>query len=211
MQYPFKYIILVFILMTLLSSTCVDPFTVYITEVSGTVNNTEDCKSEFLYIYADKRMGGRAADSFLISADGSYYAVFSGAELIELRGNEFCGSDYLVIDRGHRRNHDFSFKTLRSGIELNVFPNRIDSKIKTLRIKLIRMIDAGDNNMVSLSNDIHNVNIQLIEPFDSLIKLTLVDQQFYHISILGLDSLNKTTTLLADTIKVNAQLKEILF
>ncbi len=206
MNLYFKYGLLTVNLMLLFCSACID--SLYLTEVTGVVHDTEDCTSDFLYIY--ESLEDYSVDSVSISADGSYYVAFSGARLLELRGSELCGSDYHIIERGYRQTNDFSFKPVRSGIEVNVNPDSIHSSIKKLNIYLDRMLETDNNSFFLLPNDIHNVKIRLKEPLDTLIKLTLVDQQFYRLHISGLDSMNISILSIIDTIKVNAQLSEIV-
>jgi hypothetical protein len=209
MDINLKYRVLAFIMMLMLCSAC-NLESTYLTEVSGKVHNTEACNSDFLYIY-ESLEDTRIVDSFSISADDTYYVAFSGAILLELRGSEFCGSDYHIISRGYRQTNDFSFKPVRSGIKVNVNPDRIHSSVKHLSIFLTRLMDTGNKSFFLLPNDIHNVRIRLKEPLDTLINLTLVDQQFYRRSISGSDSLFGTIFSIFDTIKVDANLHEIIF
>jgi hypothetical protein len=183
-----------------------------LTEVFGTVQFTEDCASGMIRILNKgfSRISPRSETE--IASDGSFYAAFTGGNIIELKGSELCGGDYQHIDVGFRREYNLAYKPVRRDIKFIYDRKNHPSNIYAYDMSFTRLFETRDGEMITLDYDFHNVSRSIpLYVIDTIFNFNLVDQEKYLYTVTVLNSDDHSFKKIIDTITVNAQLSDFLF
>lgn len=193
-----------------------DPSYLYLTEVSGKLDVTNSCASEFpshIHVmgYIDLRYEYFDADSIPIEADGTFYRAFSGAEFLRWKGTGDCADTYYQIHKGKSQVAQMRPVSLTDSISLRISKSMFHPESGSIIIELKRLHRVDRNRVRILPKDPTSLNLFLDEPIDTLLRFRLALDQQYHFRISeSPPQMARRDVVPLQTIRASRNLREII-